>query len=66
MTVLKFSIMASRAEDSQQTLVTVPTIRTYAKPPAVSRWGRSEAPWTKAEKRYFNTISSSGRTSRAG
>ena len=30
MTVLKFSIIASRAEDSQHTLVTVPTISTYS------------------------------------
>ena len=48
MTVRKFSIIASRALLSQQTLVTVPVISTVSKPRARSRSGRSEPPWMKA------------------
>ena len=48
MTVRKFSIMASRALLSQQTLVTVPVISTVSKPRARRRCGRSELPWMKA------------------
>jgi hypothetical protein len=49
----KLDIIASRAEDSQQTLVTVPVIITVSKPQARSRSGSVEAPGRKALKRYF-------------
>ena len=45
MMVLKLSIMAPRAEDSQHTLVTVLVISTVSRPCARNRCGRSdEAP----------------------
>ena len=64
--VLKLVIIASRADDSQQTLVTVPVINTVSKPRERSRYGRSQVPGMNALKRYLRTISSSGRTSRSG
>ena len=48
MTVLKLSIMASRAVDSQHTLVTVPVIRSVSSPRARSTSARSDEPWMKA------------------
>ena len=66
MTVLKLVIIASRADDLQQTLVTVPVISTVSNPRARSRYGRSHVPGMKALKRYLRTISSSGRTSSSG
>ena len=66
MTTRWFVIIASRAEDSQHTLVTVPVISTVSKPRAASRAGSSDAPGRNALKRYFRTTSSSGRTSSAG
>src|SRR5262245_54521677 len=52
MMVLKLSIMASRAEDSQQTFVTVPVMRTVSQ--AAERagaWASSSSPMTSAWRR---------------
>jgi hypothetical protein len=47
MIVRKLVMLASRAELSQQTFVTVPVISTVSKPRALSRSGRSEVPGIK-------------------
>jgi hypothetical protein len=48
MIVRKFVILASRAELSQHTLVTVPVISTVLKPRDRSRSGSSDVPGMKA------------------
>src|SRR4051794_12430335 len=66
MIVLKFSIIASRADDSQHTFVTVPVIRTVSNPCSRSSAVRSEDEGRKALNRNLRTISSSASTSRSG
>src|SRR5215470_17212595 len=64
MMVLKLSIMASRAVDSQHTFVTVPVTRMVSSPRPRRISARSEEPWMKALKRFFSTMRSAARTSR--
>ena len=59
MTTLKFSIMASRAELSQQTLVAVPPMSTVSIP-RPRRWATmSDDPGRNALKRFFTICASS-------
>ena len=63
MMVRKFIRAASRAGDSQRTLVAAPAMTTVSQPHAHNRRARSEPSGMKALKRRFSIRSSSGRAS---
>ena len=66
MMVLKLSIMASRAVDSQHTLVTVPVMRDGVDAARAQHIGQIRRALDEdAENRFFSTMRSSVRTSSA-